>query len=319
MKQVLDLRSFPFDEQIIKLRFGSWAYGAEDVLLLNRTDPALLPAFDSIVQRLLEWRETGPGVVQELLEWNEEDQRYVSYLEYSVPVRRNSSYYVTHVFISVTLLNVLVWGMFFIDPAALNDRVQVAITYFLALVAFQFVVGESLPKINHRTHLSTFFSINYGIIALGSIENVISYLVWKADGGDSTQSDLLDRWFFGVVALCHVVLSSYYFVLACRHRGVKRGTERELRPGLLVYSEEIDPVLVAERERAEREENERKAAERRSKKQKNKREKKEEEEEEPENKGKLLEAGKKKPNKKHKPRKRTQKESTTTTQESSDS
>lgn len=122
-----------------------------------------------------------PHVVfaQELLIFNEEDKRDISYLEYSVTVNRLGGYYLQNVFLMVYFLNVLTWWLFLIDPNTLNDRLQICITAFLALVAFNFVVAETLPKINHSTHLTHFFSINYGVIALGALESGISFLVDK--------------------------------------------------------------------------------------------------------------------------------------------
>ncbi len=69
--------------------------------------------------------------------------------------------------------------LFLIDPNTLNDRLQICITAFLALVAFNFVIAETLPKINHSTYLTHFFGVNYGAISLAALESGISFLIDK--------------------------------------------------------------------------------------------------------------------------------------------
>ena len=46
-------------------------------------------------------------------------------------------------------------------------------------MAFNFVVAEALPRINHSTYLTHFFVINYGTIALCAIESGIVFMVDK--------------------------------------------------------------------------------------------------------------------------------------------
>jgi hypothetical protein len=54
VRQELHLNRFPFDSQTIRIRFGMTLYGADDVLLCNRTDSEVVASFDEhVVQFLL--------------------------------------------------------------------------------------------------------------------------------------------------------------------------------------------------------------------------------------------------------------------------
>ncbi len=64
MKQDLTLQKFPFDSQKIAIRFGMTLYGAEDVLLLNRTDPSVVASFDEHVKQLHEWGMEGSSKLE---------------------------------------------------------------------------------------------------------------------------------------------------------------------------------------------------------------------------------------------------------------
>ena len=42
------------------------------MLMLNRTDPALLTQFDHLIDSLHEWRAVGPSKLEEVLVWSDE-------------------------------------------------------------------------------------------------------------------------------------------------------------------------------------------------------------------------------------------------------
>lgn len=185
----LQLHSFPFDEQAVAIRFGMTLFGAENILLMDRTDPKVVESFDKTVDSLHEWSLFGTSHVKDLLVFNEEDQRDISYLEYSVPVKRRTPYYIWNVFVLVYLLSILNWWVLLIDPEVLNDRLQICITCFLALVAFNFVIAESLPRISHSTYISQYFLLNYAMIALIAVESAVVFLVGRyATGGAMTNN-----------------------------------------------------------------------------------------------------------------------------------
>lgn len=84
---------------------------------------------------------------------------------------RRTSFYLLNVFFIIFLLGCLSWWTYLIDPEVLNDRLQICITVFLALVGVNFVVAESLPRISHSTYLTSFFLLNYFFITLGAVGN----------------------------------------------------------------------------------------------------------------------------------------------------
>ena len=91
--------------------------------------------------------------------FNEEEKRDTSCIDYVVKVRRRGSYYLLNVFAMVYFLNILSWWQFLIHLDTLNDRLQICITCFVALVAFNFVVVEALPRISHSTYLTHFLPL----------------------------------------------------------------------------------------------------------------------------------------------------------------
>ena len=176
----LDLRSFPFDAQRLKIRVGSMSWGSDDCTLIFNSELSD-SLFDPVkgVAHLHEWEIVDMPSVKEEMVWAEADQRFISCLDVDFKLCRRTSFYVLNIFSIIFLLSVLSWWMYLIEPDVLNDRLQISITVFLALVAVNFVVVESLPRISHKTYLTTYFLLNYVSVTVGAIESGISYLVDK--------------------------------------------------------------------------------------------------------------------------------------------
>lgn len=226
LHQELELHKFPFDQQVIRIRFGSTLFSADDVALIDRTDPQVLVSFGNCVDSLHEWALNGEPQIKCFNVFNAEDRRDISYVELSIPVRRRTSYYVSTVFLSVFFLEVIFWWTFIINPDTLNDRLGLCITCYLALVAFNFVVAETLPKISHTTYLSIFFLINYAVIGLCAVESGISFLIDRylpVDGFNTAK--IIDWTFMGCIAVAQSAVMIFFMVLARRrHAGFYKTT-----------------------------------------------------------------------------------------------
>lgn len=173
-----NLPYFPFDRQTIKIRFGCPTSPAYAVMFLDFTDPNLLPEFKKTADnKLHEWQTIGDIAIENKIIWNLEDQRDISYIDVNIDVKRKSGYYFSNIFACVYFLDILFWWTFILDSDALADRLNIIIACFLAMVAFAFVIAETLPKISHSTYLSRFFFYNYIFAALGATESAFVYFL----------------------------------------------------------------------------------------------------------------------------------------------
>lgn len=210
----LDLRQFPFDAQSLCIRLGDSMFGADDVTLVYNTELAgsLWHPVDS-VRHLHEFSVFGSPTVTERLIWSTADSRDVSVLDVELQLCRKTSFYVWNVFLIIFLLAMLSLWLFLIEPDVLNDRLQICITVFLALVAVNFVVVESLPKISHTTFLSFFFILNYVSVCFAAIESGVSYLVDQY-AGSNEGAKILDWTVMGVYFVFHLSLFVIFLVLS---------------------------------------------------------------------------------------------------------
>jgi len=210
-----DLREFPFDRQIVKIKFGATLWGADTITLRDFTPPPT-KALYSVGMNFTEWELVSDPKVNELIEESIEDHRAISYLEVEFNIRRKANYYLTHVVFLIFLINVMCWTVFTIGDDV-SDRLSMDISLFLALVALNFVVIGFIPKVSYPTTLSNYFVVSYAMITLATLHNVIIYFLnnYYCNGGlDPNYPPDVNGTVITSVARCWTALYFDWAVLA---------------------------------------------------------------------------------------------------------
>jgi hypothetical protein len=107
-------------------------------------------------------------------------------LQFEVPVRRRTAFYFNKI-VSVSLLcNCICGGAFFIELHSYSERTGIALSTFLSLVAFQFVVTSALPRAPW-TVIDEFFMASYLFTTFVLLEGIVAgshYAAAVESGGD---------------------------------------------------------------------------------------------------------------------------------------
>ena len=178
----LDLRRFPFDEQVLDIRLQSF-----------EGDAGLL-VFEPDTKRM-GWNEKDDYAGLAILGvaartetnsvegWNEN----YSELVVEISVQRSPSFFLWTVFLPVALVLLLSCTIFFVDIEGFHDRVAIALACFLACVATQFAMSFNLPRISYLTPVDRLFLVTYGCMSLG-----VAVSVWQKTRLRNSP-DLLER------------------------------------------------------------------------------------------------------------------------------
>lgn len=117
-------------------------------------------------------------------------------LQFEVPMRRRTAFYFNKI-VSISLLcNCISGGAFFIELHSYSERTDIALSTFISLVAFQFVVGSSLPHAPW-TVIDGFFMASYLFTVFVLLEGVVvgsHYAATVESGGDLEFWVQLDRF-----------------------------------------------------------------------------------------------------------------------------
>jgi hypothetical protein len=209
-EQTFDLRKFPFDDQSLQLglEVEDNMLVVEGAVLLqgnNMTDESLdtfmVARFKSDEWQLNDF-VTGTGYSYS--DWAEQRVPFFSVLFH---FKRNSFYYVVKLLVPILLLLTITWSAFWIDPKNLEARVTITVVSFLALIAYNFVIDQDLPKLGYLTLMDSIILTSYVFAGIPTLTSV--FLRYRIDNGRDTgflRVDVhkFDRW-------CSLIVPLGYF------------------------------------------------------------------------------------------------------------
>eukprot|EP00936_MAST-01D_sp_MAST-1D-sp1_P000225 g225.t1 len=107
-----------------------------------------------------------------------------SALRLEITVERQSAFYMKNLVLPIVLLNMLSWSSFLLQPSAVDVRLGTTMTIFLALVAFQFIINDALPKTGKMTKMHQFIILTNVMIVISGLESLLVYWLVQQDIAD---------------------------------------------------------------------------------------------------------------------------------------
>ena len=183
-RQSFDFRSFPFDKQklIIRIKTGVGNYSDSNLednkkigsLTLISPDTGvflnLKKFLDPEVNKLKAWHipENGITVSSKNLSENRYDiftekTEFVTenVLDIEIIIERNYAHYVWKIMLPVFLILCVAWYVLWIPTEKYEARLNTSIIALLALIAYNFVFQDDIPKLEYLTDMDRFILLSY--------------------------------------------------------------------------------------------------------------------------------------------------------------
>ena len=204
-----NLRKFPFDSQTLPIEQESFAWD-KAILEFHEQDDRI--GFSDEFE-LPEWRiKSVDTTVQDRKEVR--DRAPFSEFIVDINVTRLRGYYLYKILFPLLLLIIASWSVFWMSRDALADRLGVSLTGTLSVVAYQFLISESLPRISIITFMDSLILVSFTFMILTVFENVAVSAIIAQDEHRAEQIDLACRWIFPVsYCLCLALASLLYLVI----------------------------------------------------------------------------------------------------------
>jgi hypothetical protein len=93
----------------------------------------------------------------------------------SIEVKRRSFYFVAKIVSPIFLILLLSWSVFFLKPRDIESRLTVSIICFLSLIAYNFVIEDSIPKLAYYTWMDWYVSFSYIFCGLTTFFTIYDY------------------------------------------------------------------------------------------------------------------------------------------------
>jgi len=172
----MDLKDFPCDVQAIKLYLTSFTYSLNEMEFVNFCSDKTIDKINETIE-LTEWELVGSVSISKETQFYEDESRHYSYLILDVPIARRTGFYLQKIFSLLFIIGFMVCGVPLLTSSDLSDRFQITLTLLLSQIAFNFVVGASLPKVSYSTALDYYFLANYVFLCICALENMVVYEV----------------------------------------------------------------------------------------------------------------------------------------------
>jgi len=205
----LDLRDFPLDRHRFMLQLVIPGYGPEEIVFVPTTEgfgegrsPDMTVPDWSVGP--FEMRTTPFAVVP--------GGREIAGLEGVFEARRHLGFYVGKAFVSVAIIVFMSWVVFWLGTENVGPRLSVSVTSMLTLVAYRFLLGQSLPPVSYLTRLD-YFLLGATILVFVALIQVAATSAMSAGdrSGRAVALNRLSRWAFPA-AFVLLIVGSFWLL-----------------------------------------------------------------------------------------------------------
>ena len=223
-----NFRKFPFDTQelIIKINVGHYTTTNPDATWPTEVAQVTLitPEINSFISLekyqknnyLKEWEviETDIYSKFETIEnFSLYDNKFVNEpedtLNIVIKLKRNTQYYFFKIIVPVFVILLVAWSVLWIPiiTSQLETRLTTSIVALLALIAYNFVFHDDIPKLEYLTNLDKYILLSYAFCAIPTFMTIFfSRFVIKDKQKLASKLNKLVRYWGGVTYLTLVVL-----------------------------------------------------------------------------------------------------------------
>ncbi len=168
----LKLNNFPFDKQRFNFHFSDNNYDSSEILILN--DPDTIIFFDAYSSFDNEWSAKTKDLLKTEI-WSELNRYHVPSIAVDITLERNPAYYIFKVISPIIVLLIVLFSSVFIPPRQLESKLTLTVVCFLALIAYIFVIDESVPKLPYMTLMDYFILISFIFAAIPNLYAIYEF------------------------------------------------------------------------------------------------------------------------------------------------
>ena len=168
----MDLRIFPFDRQELQVHVLPLTYRSNQLILVP--DDNLSVSWDHKIG-IAQWKNEGFSVAENTIEMTPKNGEVLTKSEIiaSIHIKRMPQHFLLSIIFPLIILVCLSWIVFWMDEEATSDRINVSFIGILSVVAYYFVIQDSIPSISYITLIDCFMIVTFFILAASVIFTLI--------------------------------------------------------------------------------------------------------------------------------------------------
>ena len=207
----MDLRRFPFDRQSLEIFFHPFVYQRDEVVLVP--DNRLARIWEQNLG-IADWSLETVLMQERPVEiaYFDDSRSEISEFIVTVQIKRRPMHLIFSIIFPMVLLVSLTWSVFWMDNETLSNRINITFIGILSVVAYYFVIIDSVPEVSYLTLIDAFIIATFLILAAGVL--VVVYQERHPDEARVAAIDQRCRWLFPLsYALVAIVLGAGFLNL----------------------------------------------------------------------------------------------------------
>ena len=202
--QVLNLKKFPFDRQILKVVMVPTGMSNDTILLQAETTSGVDDQLSIPDWRVQSWRTVSAPILI-----GQEDAE-ISSVTIEIDVDRESGFYMVKVILPLVLIVLMSFTVFWINPIHVAPQVSVSATAMLTLIAFRFSMSAMLPPVSVLTKLDLFVIYSTFLVFFALIEAV--WTTGLASSGKMNEAQRIDHLSRRIFPFVFALASAHAFL-----------------------------------------------------------------------------------------------------------
>ncbi len=191
----INVRYFPFDEQVCDLIFASWTF---DLLRLNLDVNSKEGDSTNYINNG-EWHLVKLNATRNLKKYSCCEELYPEII-YTLVIRRRPLYYVFNMIFPCLLITLVAFLGFYLPPDS-GEKVSIGITTLLSITVFLMLVAESMPPTSDELPLlGIYYAITICIVTFSTGCAVITLNINNKGSGERRPPRLVRKIFFKYLA-----------------------------------------------------------------------------------------------------------------------
>jgi hypothetical protein len=201
-----DLRRFPFDRHALEIDIESFRWSAAELrFAADREASGLGDSFS-----IPEWRVSGFELRTEEVVHNRGSEPF-SRLVVGVRIGREIGFYLWKVVLPLWVIVAISWSVFWMVDEHLSGRARVVATGILTVVAYQFALAGSMPRVAYLTLMDAVTTLSFAMMGLAFLQNMFVVPLRERDAARALAMDRACRWAFPLAyAIGLAMLSAFY-------------------------------------------------------------------------------------------------------------
>jgi len=191
----LDLRDFPIDRQQLDIQVVIPGYGPDEIHFVPTTHD--LGTGRSPDMTIPDW-SIGSFEVRSEPYSAVPGGRELAALRGTFEARRYLGFYIGKALVSVAIIVFMSWVVFWVSPTQVGPRLSVSVTSMLTLIAYRFLLGQSLPPVSYLTRLDYFLLASTILVFIALIQVALTS---SMEEGRGARVNRFSRWIFPVAFL----------------------------------------------------------------------------------------------------------------------